>query len=117
MFVMQKNRVKLGLIMSAMTVLGATNAVGGDKVNDADIATIPVTVELSALKIGEAPLYISIQTRKEFRGIRGQGGIIKLIDAETMTQTFNVKEAGDYAVSEKKPRLDLGLKLITSGKK
>ena len=103
MFVNMKKPIKMSALSIIIAAVGATTSAAKPaqyyKVNDADVATIPVTVELTALKISEAPLYISIQKRHEYMGMRGFGGIIKAVTNETMSATFNVDETGDYAIS------------------
>ncbi len=103
MFVRMKNKRKMGLIFTTMTALGATIAVAGpyntDKVNDADVATIPVTIDLKGLHISRAPIYVSIQKRAEYMGIHGHGGVVKAVTDKSMTMTVSVREAGEYAVS------------------
>jgi len=39
--------------------------------------TIPLTVNLSGVQIADGPIYISVQKRDEYMGMRGHGTIIK----------------------------------------
>lgn len=61
--------------------------------------TIPVTVTLDNVTRTEGPIYISIQTRENYRSMKGFGGIIKQAKSGQMTATFNVDEPGEYSVS------------------
>ena len=62
-------------------------------------ATIPVTIALDGVQAGDAPLYVSVQKRAEYMGIKGHGEIIKVTTDGTMMVTVNVDVADDYAVS------------------
>lgn len=62
-------------------------------------AAIPVTIALDGVQAGGAPLYISVQKRGEYMGIKGHGEIIKATTDGTMMVTVNVDTADDYAVS------------------
>ncbi|MEP1229917.1 MAG: DUF2141 domain-containing protein [Litorimonas sp.] len=103
MFVNINKTLKMSAICIITAAVGATTSAANPaqyyKVNDADVATIPVTVELGALQVHEAPLYVSIQKRDEYMGIHGYGGVIQAVSSETMSATFKVDTAGDYAVS------------------
>jgi len=84
----------LGLI-GVMAVLGATNTVASEVVDPA----IPVTVNLTGVQISDGPIYISVQKRDQYRGMKGHGTILKTITPGNMTATVNVDEPGDYSVS------------------
>jgi len=64
---------------------------------------IPVTVTLTDVApvsaIADDVIYVSIQTRDNFRSMKGHGGILKVLTPGTMNATFNVAEPGEYAVS------------------
>jgi len=61
--------------------------------------TIPVTVELSGITVTDGPIYVSIQKREHYMGMKGHGGIIKMATPGHMTAVYKVAEPGDYAVS------------------
>ena len=61
--------------------------------------TIPVTVDLSQVEAREGPLYISIQKEDEYMGMRGFGGIIKVVTDNAAAVTYKVDVPGRYAVS------------------
>lgn len=84
------------LLVSAMTSIAA-DAPGWKKTGD-----IPVTVTLTdVVPEGAAggTIYVSIQTRKDYRSMKGFGGIIQKAKAGEMTATFNVDEPGEYSIS------------------
>ena len=64
--------------------------------------TIPVTVTLTDVlpegSTGE-PIYISIQTRENYRSMKGFGGMIEKATVGEMSAIFTVDEPGDYSVS------------------
>ena len=45
------------------------------------------------------PIYVSIQTRENYRSMKGFGGVFKKAEAGEMRQTFTVDEPGEYSVS------------------
>jgi len=64
--------------------------------------TIPVNVTLTDVLpegLAREPIYISIQTRENYRSLKGFGGVIKKAQKGEMTVTFTVDEPGDYSVS------------------
>lgn len=61
--------------------------------------TIPVSVTLDDVKSTSGPIYISIQKRAEYMGMKGHGGILQEATLGKMQATFNVNQPGDYAVS------------------
>ena len=61
--------------------------------------TIPVTIALDGVQATDAPLYVSVQKRDEYMGIKGHGEIVKTTTDGTMMVTVNVDVADDYAVS------------------
>ena len=61
--------------------------------------TIPVTISIANVKSGTTPLYISVQKRSEYQGIKGFGNILKATSSGTMTTTVKVDVADEYAVS------------------
>lgn len=62
-------------------------------------ATIPVTITLDGVQAGDVPLYVSVQKRSEYMGIKGHGEIVNSTTAGAMMVTVNVDVADDYAVS------------------
>lgn len=60
---------------------------------------IPVTVTLKDVAATAAPIYVSIQTREEYRSMKGFGGILSESKPGDMTATFKVDKPGTYAVS------------------
>ena len=63
---------------------------------------IPVNVTLTDVLpegLASEPIYISIQTRENYRSLKGFGGAIKKAQKGEMTVTFTVDEPGDYSVS------------------
>lgn len=105
MFVMKtkKRVVALGLAV-AMTLAGATASVAVEADGDWKIrpGNIPVTVTITNIDPaadGNDAVYVSIQTKDEFRSMRGAGGVASYAKTGSMTATFPVTEPGDYAVS------------------
>ena len=84
------------LLVSAMTSFAA-DAPGWKKTGD-----IPVTVTLTDVLpegLQGGTIYVSIQTREDYRSMKGFGGIIQKAELGDMTATFHVDEPGDYSVS------------------
>ncbi|MEL6687557.1 MAG: DUF2141 domain-containing protein, partial [Pseudomonadota bacterium] len=65
----------------------------------AHTAKIPVTVTFNNVQAGDVPFYVSIQTEATYRSMRGYGGVIEATPNGTFTQTFEVPDSGDYAIS------------------
>ena len=83
-----------------ITTLSAAGATAADLKTDIYKAgTIPVTVNLSGVKIADGPIYVSVQKREQYRGMAGHGTILKLATPGNMTVTVNVAEPGEYSVS------------------
>jgi len=83
-----------------LSVMSATGATAADLTNDIYMAgTIPVTVNLSGVKIADGPIYISVQKREEYMGMKGHGTILKLATPGNMTAIVKVAEPGEYSVS------------------
>ena len=105
MFVnLRKTVSTIGALMSSVVILGV--AVGATA-NDAETAPawkskegiIPVTVTLKNITETDGPLYVSIQTREDYRSMKGHGGMIKSVTLGDMTTTFKVDAPGEYSVS------------------
>lgn len=95
MFVKSSKRARaLGLTVIMMG-LGATNSVA----NDAVEANIPVEVNLTGVQIADGPIYISVQKRDQYMGMKGHGAVLKNVTPGNMTATVNVSEPGDYSIS------------------
>jgi len=83
-----------------LTTISAVGATAADLTNDIyDGGTIPVIVNLSDVKIADGPIYISIQKRDQYQGMRGHGKVLKTVTPGNMTAMVKVSEPGDYAVS------------------
>ena len=97
MFVkMLKTLGATGLLMT----ISAAGATAADLTNEIyEAGTIPLTVNLSGVKIADGPIYISVQKRGQYMGMKGHGTILKTATPGNMTATVKVKEPGDYAVS------------------
>lgn len=97
MFVKTLKLVTASAVLGLMSGAGAT---ASDSTNEIYAAgTIPVTVNLSGVKLADGPIYISVQTRENYRGMKGHGTILKTVTPGNMTATVKVSEPGDYAVS------------------
>lgn len=83
-----------------ITTLSAAGATAADTSNwSYEAGTIPVTVNLSAVQIADGPIYISVQKRDQYRGLKGHGTILKVATPGNMTAIVKVAEPGDYSVS------------------
>jgi len=87
--------------LALMSVWGSS--AHADKASWYQAGTIPVTVTLTDVQPVSATaddvIYVSIQTRENYRSLKGYGGILKVLTPGTMEATFTVTEPGDYAVS------------------
>jgi len=84
-------------LLSLVTVAGATAA---EVTNDIYAkGTIPVTVNLSGVEVADGPIYISVQKREEYRGMKGHGTVLKTVTPGNMTATVKVAEPGNYSIS------------------
>lgn len=101
MFVkLSKHTVKIGLAGLIISALSSASAIADDLPAWKGAAgTIPVNVTLTGITSTTGPVYISIQKRAEYMGMKGHGGMIKTVIMDEMSTTFNVDLAGDYAVS------------------
>ena len=87
----------------ACVMVGTSSSVAEDtppwKIKGGDI---PITVTLTdILPEGTkgGPIYVSIQTRENYRSMKGFGGMIPNAEAGEMTVTYTVDEPGNYSVS------------------
>lgn len=99
----KKRVATLGLAF-AMTLAGATASVAVEAESEWKIrpGNIPVTVTVTNVDpaaAGNDAVYVSIQTREEFRSMRGGGGVAPTAKTGAMSATFFVAEPGNYAVS------------------
>ena len=56
-------------------------------------------MDLSGVIVADGPIYISVQKREEYMGMKGHGAVLKTITPGNMTATINVVEPGHYSVS------------------
>ena len=61
--------------------------------------TIPISVTLDDVKSTSGPIYISIQKRSEYMGMKGHGGMLPEATLGEMKATFKVDQPGDYSIS------------------
>jgi len=95
MFVKSIKNLRGLVLIGAVAVLGATNTAATESSNP----TIPVTVNLTGVQIADGPIYISVQKREQYMGMKGHGTVLKTVTPGNMTATVNVTEPGDYSVS------------------
>lgn len=95
MFVKSKKVLRTLGVICVMMGLGATNSVA----NDAADANIPVEVNLTGVQIANGPIYISVQKREQYMGMKGHGAVLKSVTPGNMSATVNVSEPGNYAIS------------------
>ena len=88
-------------LFSLAAVSGVLGVMSAETVhaNDAEAATVPLTVTLTNVRAGDVPLYISIQTRDTYRSMKGEGGILRSTDDGQISRTFQLKSGGEYAVT------------------
>jgi len=97
MFVSTLKALGAAALLSSVTVAGATAA---ELTNDIYAkGTIPVTINLSGVEVADGPIYIMVQKREEYRGMKGHGAILKTATPGNMTAIIKVAEPGDYSVS------------------
>ena len=60
---------------------------------------VPLTVTLNNVQATDMPLYISVQTKADYRSMKGSGAVLKTTETGTMIETVTVPEPGDYAIS------------------
>ena len=101
----------------ACVMFGVSSSVAEDtppwKIQGGDI---PITVTLTGvLPEGSdgGPIYVSIQTRENYRSMKGFGGMIPNAEVGEMTVTYTVDEPGDYSVSVWHDRNNDGLFTMT----
>ena len=101
MFVkLTKTTLKMGLLSGAIAVMSSASAIADESPAwKSKGGTIPVKISLTGITQTSGPLYISIQKRAEYMGMKGHGGIIKTVTLGEMTTTYNVDSAQDYSIS------------------
>ena len=97
MFVKTIKTLGATALLMTMSAAGATAADLTDEIYEA--GTIPLTVNLSGVKIANGPIYISVQKRGQYMGMKGHGAILKTATPGNMTAIVKVAEPGEYAVS------------------
>lgn len=88
--------VALSLLAASILSAGVPAFAASGHSND---GTIPVTITIDNVRAGNVPLYISVQKRGQYQGIKGHGVILKSTTAGTMQATVKVDVVDDYAVS------------------
>jgi uncharacterized protein (DUF2141 family) len=104
MFVVSKKKKTLSAVTLAASILlvGATTGFAADAPAWKKTGDIPVTVKLTDVLpegVSGGTIYVSIQTRQDYRSMKGFGGVIKHAEAGDMTRTYHVDEPGEYSVS------------------
>ena len=97
MFVTTIKTLGATALLMSMSAAGATAADFTNEIYEA--GTIPLTVNLSGVKIADGPIYISVQKRGQYMGMKGHGAILKTVTPGNMTAKVKVAAPGDYAVS------------------
>lgn len=96
-------RTKVVTLAGALTLVSAITSLAADAPGwKKTEGTIPVTVTLTdVLPEGPdgGPIYVSIQTRENYRSMKGHGGIIQKAELGDMRATFMVDKPGDYSIS------------------
>jgi len=83
-----------------ISTISAASAIAADLTNDIyEAGTIPVTVNLSGVQIADGPIYISVQKRGQYMGMKGHGAILKTATPGNMTAIVKVAEPGEYSIS------------------
>jgi len=85
----------------ALTALGISSPASANEAPDWKIkpGKIPITVTLKGVSETKGPIYVSIQTREDYRSMKGFGGILSNPTLGDITETFKVDKPGNYAVS------------------
>lgn len=97
MFVTTLKTIGAVALISVLSAAGATAADAANGIYEA--GTIPLTVNLSGVKIAEGPIYISVQKREQYMGMKGHGTILKTVTPGNMTAIVKVSKPGEYSVS------------------
>jgi len=97
MFVKTLKVVGAAALISTVSAVGAIAADFGNEIYEK--GTIPLTVNLSEVQIAEGPIYISVQKREQYMGMKGHGTILKTVTPGNMTAIVKVSQPGEYSVS------------------
>ncbi|GHA83239.1 hypothetical protein GCM10009069_03160 [Algimonas arctica] len=92
--ILQKG-LAIALTTGLTLLMGVESALA---VDDTAVA-VPVTITLTDVMETNVPLYISVQTEAEYQSMKGRGAVLKETSAGTITQTVQLPESGDYAVT------------------
>ncbi|MGB6229050.1 MAG: DUF2141 domain-containing protein [Litorimonas sp.] len=60
---------------------------------------VPLTVTLTDVQATDVPLYISVQTKADYRSMKGSGAILETTESGTLVRTVTVPQPGAYAIS------------------
>lgn len=105
MFVKLKNSPSRGIYMRALALTASCLSIFSVGVPAAAVdghvntGTIPVSITIEGVRETTVPLYISVQKRGEYMGLKGHGVILKKTDEGTMRASVNVDVVDDYAIS------------------
>ncbi len=98
MFVKTLKTPLIAGILSSVVLLSAISGTANSSELADENPTIPVTVELSGVQLSDGPLYISVQTRDQFQGVKGYGTVVKKATPGAMSVTVNIGESGEYGI-------------------
>jgi uncharacterized protein (DUF2141 family) len=79
--------------------LGVSISAGAVLANEAEVPAVPMTITLTDVIQSDVPLYISVQTKADYRSMKSHGTILKETSAGTLIETISLPSAGDYAVT------------------
>lgn len=85
--------------LKTLILASAALSLGSAGTAFANSGEVPLTLTLTDVRVADVPLYISVQTKADYRSMKGSGVILKDTDASTITTTVNVPSDGDYAIS------------------
>jgi len=90
-----QKRLTQALSSALIMMFGAGHALA----DDAASTTVPLTITVTDVIETTVPLYISVQTKADYRSMKGSGTILKETSSGTLTETVQLPAAGDYAIS------------------
>lgn len=96
------SKMKALSLVGLISLVSATTSFAADAPAWKKTGDIPVTVTLTDVLpegVSGGTIYVSIQTRKDYRSMKGFGGIIQKAELGEMTATYHVDEPGEYSVS------------------
>lgn len=91
--------VMTSAVLSMSILMAAGTALAADSKTPSDTASVPITITLTDVIVSDVPLYISVQTKENYRSVNGQGTILEATPAGVVTETIHLPSKGDYAVS------------------